>query len=66
MKKLLIAIIVIISMASCKKEGICYECTFGIVNGVIHEPVTYCGPDGATHEFTDAEGNQLNASCKLK
>jgi hypothetical protein len=70
MKKLII-IAAAFSLASCSKiklpnQNQCYICTFGTVNGQSFAPVEYCGTDGPTHQFTDANGNPIQSNCKVK
>lgn len=65
MKKLLLALIISLTLLSCKKEhGTCYHCTFGYYNGVQHPPVDYCGEEG--RQFKDDQGNDLSSYCVRK
>ena len=58
----LIVIFILILLVSCKKNTQCYECSFGIVNGVQRPPERWCGePD---HIFTDDSGNAINSFCQ--
>lgn len=58
-------IIAILFMASCSKSNPgCYTCEFGNVNGHTHDPVEWCGDP--QHQFTDDQGNPLQATCKAK
>ncbi len=52
--------------ASCNKDRKCYHCTFGPFNGQNPPPVDYCGDDGGTRQFKDADGNDLNSHCVEK
>lgn len=49
-------------LSSCKKDSICYDCTFGTVNGVQRPPEIWCGDPN--HIFTDAQGNAMNSFCR--
>jgi hypothetical protein len=48
--------------ASCKKDSTCYDCTFGIVNGVQRPPEVWCGDPA--HIFTDQQGNAIPSFCR--
>lgn len=64
MKRILLIAFFGLTMFSCKKEQQkCYHCTFGPFNGTIPPPVDYCGDDGGTRQFKDANGNDLTSQC---
>lgn len=61
--KVILLLTVMFTLFSCKKdEGQCYNCTFGVVNGVQRPPEKWCGDPN--HVFQDAEGNNLNSFCQ--
>ena len=60
MKKLIIVIALAATFAACKKNEVCYNCTYGVYGGVIRPADEYCGdinnyhpkaPDGADLSF---------------
>lgn len=61
MKKLLF-IMLVATLFSCKKNRQCYDCSFGILNGVQRPPEVWCGDPN--HVFTDNSGNALNSFCR--
>ncbi len=62
-----VLIIFVILSTSCKKEKVtCYHCTFGAINGATPPPQDYCGDDGGTRQFKDAQGNDLSVICRPK
>ena len=67
MKKVLL-IGILLFLVSCKKQSSpCYHCTFGLgANGVQPPPQDYCGGDGGTRQFKDAQGNVLQVVCVPK
>jgi len=63
MKKLIIVLAV--GFISCKKTSNCYECSFGVMNGVKPNPQIYCGRNPEQHIFTDKDNNILQViECK--
>ncbi len=68
MKRISIAFIIMVSLTNCTKESssTCYHCTFGTINNVQPPPVDYCGDDGGTRQFKDAQGNDLSTICTKK
>jgi hypothetical protein len=66
MRKLFLLLFFGLTLLSCKKDQKCYHCIFGTFNGSTHPPVDYCGNDGGSRQFTDANGNELSSQCVEK
>lgn len=65
MKKLLI--IAAVFLASCSKEkSVCWDCTFGPLNGITRPAETICNDGEDPGPFEDAEGNDLSSFCQKK
>ena len=65
MRKIVIATSFILLLSCTKKNGKkCYECDVYQGNTVHKE--SYCGDDGGTRQFKDANGNNLQSICKEK
>ena len=53
---------ILLLFSSCKKDGGCYYCRFGVTNGYQRPPEIYCGQMPAN--FTDPSGNPIQYSCQ--
>lgn len=59
--------IVFISLTSCTKSSVCWECTFGYTAGAQQRPPeTVCQDNEPTQQWFDANGNMLNSQCVRK
>ena len=67
MKKITIAVMLLISFASCKKETNykCYRCEFydATNSGVVRQPERIC-TDKLPDAFYDADGNEMSFICR--
>lgn len=63
MKKLLYAALLLGALSCTKDKSVCWDCTFGIVNGVQRPPETICNDGYEPGPFQDSQGNDLSYSC---
>lgn len=64
MKKLLLAVVISLTLLSCKKDQDCYHCNVSAANGTDRHDVDYCGEPN--RQFQDTNGNDLNSYCVKK